>query len=146
MIKRLLSSMGVRQQTPTLPLEDRPQPVPAKPQPIDVTDSDFDTVVLRSKPLAVVDFWADRCAPCETMSAHVAFLAEDFEDRLLVTALDVDENPQTTERYAVMGMPTLLFLDQGVEAHRQVGLRPYEELKQVVEDLLENGAEPESGG
>ena len=146
MIKRLLSSMGVRQRTPTLPLADQPQPVPAKPQPIDVTDSDFETVVLQSEPLAVVDFWADWCAPCETMSAHVAFLAADFEGRLLVTALDVDENPQTTERYAVMGMPTLLFLDQGIEVHRQVGLRPYEELKLVVEGLLENGADPESDG
>jgi thioredoxin 1 len=66
----------------------------------------------------------------------VAFLAEDFEGRLLVTALDVDENPQTTERYAVMGMPTLLFLHKESELHRQVGLRPYEELKQIVEDLL----------
>ncbi len=139
MIKRLISSIGSsfgRGKPPTLPLEDRPQPAPATPQPIDVTDSDFDTVVLQSEQLAIVDFWADWCAPCETMSAHVAFLAEDFEGRLFVTALDVDENPHTTERYAVMGMPTLLFLDHGVEVHRQVGLRPYDELRQVVEDLL----------
>ena len=140
MIKRLLSSIGQRSEPPTLPLEDRPPVGPAKPQPIDVTDEDFDAVVRQSEQLAVVNFWADWCAPCETMSAHVAFLAEDFEGRLLVTALDVDENPQTTETFAVMGMPTLLFLKQGVEVHRQVGLRPYEELKQVVEDLLAENA------
>ena len=146
MIKRLLSSFGGRSAPPTLPLEDRPQPKTAKPQPVDVTDENFDATVLQSEQLAVVDFWADWCAPCDTMSAHVAFLAEDFEGRLLVTALDVDENPQTTENYAVMGLPTLLFLNQGVEVHRQVGLLPYEKLKQMVEDLLGNSAESELAG
>ena len=70
------------------------------------------------------------------MSAYVAFLAGDYAGRLTVAALDVDENPATAERYGVMGLPTLLFLSNGVEVDRVVGLVPYEDLKRQVERLL----------
>ena len=109
---------------------------PARPLPVDVTDATFDEVVFASAQLAVVDFWAEWCAPCTTMSAYVAFLAGDYAGRLTVAALDVDENPATAERYGVMGLPTLLFLSNGVEVDRVVGLVPYEDLKRQVERLL----------
>jgi thioredoxin 1 len=115
-------------------------PAPSPPRPIDVTDATFGQVILSSQ-LAVVDFWAEWCAPCTTMSAYVTFLAADYAayaHRLTVAALDVDENPAVAERYQVMGLPTLLFLDGGVEVDRIVGLTPYEELKGAVERLLAN--------
>jgi thioredoxin 1 len=108
----------------------------AQPLPVDVTDADFATVVLAAGALSVVDFWADWCAPCRTMSAYVAFLAADFEGRLNVTALDVDENPVTAERYQILGLPTLLFLWGGVEVDRVVGIVAYDDLKRRVEQLL----------
>lgn len=108
----------------------------ARPQPIDVTDLTFDEVVVASGQLAVVDFWAEWCAPCTTMSAYVTFLAGDYDARLTVAALDVDENPAIAERYGVMGLPTLLFLANGIEVDRVVGLVPYEDLKRQVERLL----------
>ena len=72
------------------------------------------------------------------MSAYVSFLAADFAGRLTVAALDVDENPAIAERYQVMGLPTLLFVSNGAEVDRIVGIVPYEDLKRQVGRLLAN--------
>lgn len=103
----------------------------------DVTDADFETVVLRSPLLAVVDFWAEWCQPCQVMSAYVGFLAKEYAGRVLVTALDTDENPETPTHYNVMGLPTLLVLHGGKEVDRIVGVVGYEEIKTRVDRLLQ---------
>ncbi len=115
-----------------------PADIPTPPRSLvaDVTDADFAGVVGSHEGLAVVDVWADWCEPCRPMSAFVEFLAQAYAGRLLVAALDADENPLTTARYQVMGRPTLLFLRRGAEVGRQVGLAPYEELRRQVDALL----------
>ena len=102
----------------------------------EVTDATFADEVLASEKPIMVDFWAEWCGPCATMSAYAEFLAKDFADQLAVFALDVDENPATAERFTVMGLPTLLFLRDGAEVGRQVGLLTYEALQQQVRALL----------
>lgn len=103
---------------------------------IDVTDADFaDTVVVSNK-LAVVDFWAEWCQPCQIMAAYVGFLAQEYGERLLITAMDVDENPQTPQQYTIMGLPTLLLLQNGVEVDRIVGIEEYPTIKTRVEHWL----------
>ena len=111
---------------------------PAPPPIVDVTDADFEAVVLRSLLPAVVDFWAEWCQPCQVISAYVGFLAKDYEGRVLVAALDTDENPEMPQRYNVMGLPTLLLLHDGMEVDRIVGVVGYEEIKARVERLLAN--------
>ncbi|MGL4651465.1 MAG: thioredoxin family protein, partial [Caldilineaceae bacterium] len=114
MLKRLQALLGATPTPPTPPPDSAAQ----LPAPGDVTDADFGARALSAGPLTVVDFWADWCAPCQVMSAHVEMLAKAYGNQLRVLALDVDENPRTAERYQVMGLPTLIFLRDGVEVDR----------------------------
>jgi thioredoxin 1 len=142
----LRNLFGRNKRAPVQAATPAPAAGDARPQPIDVTDATFDQAVLASSQLAVVDFWAEWCAPCTTMSAYVSFLAADYDGRLTVAALDVDENPASAERYQVMGLPTLLFLFDGAEVDRIVGLTPYEELKHRVNQLLANYPSGQTSG
>ena len=135
MLRRLRRVFGADSPPPTLPPEDRPSAAPVSAV-VDVTNADFDARVMARAGLSVVDFWAEWCGPCATMSAYAEFLAKDFAGQLAVFALDVDENPATAERFTVMGLPTLLFLRDGAEVGRQVGLLTYEALQQQVRALL----------
>lgn len=138
MLKQVLRRMGFAAPQPS----DRQEATvtkDVKPTIIEVTDADFSSVVLSSSKLAVVDFWAEWCQPCQIMSAYVGFLAQEYGERILIAAMDVDENPQTPERYTIMGLPTLLLVHNGVEVDRIVGVEEYQTIKARVESLLNAG-------
>jgi thioredoxin 1 len=138
MIKQLLQRIGFA--APQRPV--RQEAATAKetiPTILEVTDADFETIVLTSHKLTIVDFWAEWCQPCQIMSAYVGFLAQEYGDRLLIAAMDVDENPQTAERYTIMGLPTLLLMQNGVDVDRIVGVEEYQTIKARVESLLNAG-------
>jgi len=105
-------------------------------QPVTLADDGFDLVVERYD-LMVVDFWAPWCGPCMAMAPVIEELAEEYADRVIFGKLNTDENPATTERFGIMGIPTLLFLQGGTEVERIVGGVPKQEIRSVLDRFLE---------
>lgn len=95
------------------------------PGPLHVGDADFAQVVLGAQTLAIVDLWADWCGPCHMLAPTIARLAAEYEGRVLVAKLDIDENPTTAGHFGVRSIPTVLFIREGKEIDRMVGVQPY---------------------
>lgn len=89
----------------------------------DVTDADFQSVVLESDLPVLVDFWAEWCVPCHMVSPVVEEIGDEQDD-IKVVKLDIDENPLTTKTYGVMSIPSLLLFKDGKEVSRIVGAKP----------------------
>jgi thioredoxin 1 len=106
------------------------------PQPIHVTETDFETQVLRAPMPVVVDFWAPWCGPCRTIAPALEKLAEEFDGRLVVAKVNTDDNQSLAERYDVRGIPTLIFFRQGEPVNRQMGALPEAMLREVFETFL----------
>jgi len=90
---------------------------------IQVSDEDFETEVLGSDRPVLVDFWAEWCVPCHMVSPLIEEIARDHASELKAAKLNVDDNPETTKRYAVMSIPTLIVFKDGKEQARVVGAR-----------------------
>lgn len=103
---------------------------------ITLTDATFDQEVLKSDMPVLVDFWAPWCGPCKIIGPIVEELAKDWEGKVKVGKLNVDENPQTAGKYSVMSIPTLLVFKKGQPVKTMVGAQPKENIKKGVEEVL----------
>ena len=99
--------------------------------PFHVNDANFDETIKNNK-VALIDFWAGWCGPCRALAPTIEELANDYNGKVLVAKLDVDESPKTSECYQVFSIPTLIVFKDGCEAERLVGLCA----KNRIEDLL----------
>lgn len=109
---------------------------PGRIEPIHVTDADFESTVMAAGRLAVVDLWADWCTPCHMLAPTIEDLAAEYGDRVIVAKLDVDHNPKSSSRFNIMGIPTVLFIKDGQEVDRIVGVQGYPAFANRVEHLL----------
>ncbi len=102
----------------------------------DVTDSSFDAEVLQSEQPVIVDFWAEWCGPCRQIAPILKQVAEDFEGRVKVVKLNVDESPQTAGQYGIRSIPTMLAFKDGQVVEQVMGARPKASYIEMAQKLL----------
>ena len=98
------------------------------------TDASFKEEVLDNDLPVLVDFWAEWCGPCRIVSPIVEQIAEEYQGRLKVGKLNVDENPQTAIQFGIRGIPTLLLFKGGQPVETIIGAVP----KSYITDKLES--------
>ncbi len=99
---------------------------------LEFQDATFETEVLESDKVAIVDFWAEWCGPCRAIAPIIEELANDYADQALIGKVDVDNNPEISMRYGIRNIPTILFIKNGEVVDKQVGAVP----KSTLEDTL----------
>ena len=97
-----------------------------------VSDSNFETEVLKSAEPVVVDFWAEWCGPCRMIAPALEEIAGSMNGKVKIVKLNVDENPATAAKYGIMSIPTLMLFKNGELSSRQVGAAPKQKLEQWI--------------
>lgn len=97
-----------------------------------VTDSSFETEVLKSNTPILVDFWAEWCGPCRALGPKLEEIAAEFNGKIKIVKLNVDENQNTPSRYGIRGIPAMLLFKSGAEVGQLVGNQP----KDAIVDFL----------
>ena len=103
---------------------------------INVNDVNFDSEVLKSSVPVLVDFSATWCQPCRAIAPLVNQLAGEFEGRVKVTAVDIDESPATAQKFQIRGVPTLLMIKDCKVVGQQVGAAPKGKIQALIEGAL----------
>lgn len=101
-----------------------------------VTETQFDREVIRSKLPVVVDFYADWCPPCRAVSPLIDRLAQEYRDRVKVVKVDVQREPHLAQQFRILSIPTILFFKDGRPVDSVLGAQPIEVLQDHVEELI----------
>lgn len=103
---------------------------------LEVTDATFEDVVIKSDKPVIVDFWAEWCGPCRMVAPIVNEIGEEYKDKAVVVKLDVDGNPEVSNKFGIRNIPTILFFKGGQVVDKQVGAVPKNVLVNKLEALL----------
>ncbi|WP_101689684.1 thioredoxin [Dysgonomonas massiliensis] len=102
---------------------------------LEVTDATFEEVLKSDKPV-VLDFWAEWCGPCRMVSPIIDELAEEFEGKVVIGKVDVDNNDEITSKYGIRNIPTILFIKNGEIVDKQVGAAQKTAFIEKINNLL----------
>lgn len=91
---------------------------------LEVNDSNFDEVVIKSEKPVIVDFWAEWCGPCRMIAPIIEEISNEFEGKAVVVKCDVDNSPSVATKFGIRNIPTVLFFKDGKIADKQVGAVP----------------------
>ncbi len=106
-------------------------------EPTAIDDTNFDQMVLQAKIPVLVDFWAPWCRPCLMVAPILDELAGEYNGKVSITRMDVDQNPKTAAKYGIMSIPTMLIFKKGEPISQIVGFRPKPELKRSLDAALD---------
>ena len=103
---------------------------------VQLTDDSFENDVIKSSVPVLVDFWASWCAPCKAIGPVIDSLADEYDGKVKVAKLNVDENPATPGKFGVRGIPTLILFKDGKVVDQVVGAVPKNQLEGLIKKAL----------
>ncbi len=105
-------------------------------QTLEITDQNFQTLALDTDKGVMIDFWAPWCGPCKVMGPIIDELAKEFDGKVVVAKVNVDQNPKLSETFKIKSIPTLVFLKDKKMIENIKGMVPKPNLKIMIEDLI----------
>lgn len=105
-------------------------------EPVKLTDNEFDQEVLKSSKPVLVDFWADWCTPCHMLSPTIDEIAKEYDGKIKVAKMNVDENAQTPPSYNIMSIPTVMLFKDGRPVQTFVGVQPKDAFKSAIDQVV----------
>ena len=103
---------------------------------IKLTDAEFENQVIKSEKPILVDYWAEWCGPCKMIAPILEEISSEMSDKIIVGKLNVDENSQTTPKYGIRGIPTLMIFKDGNAVGTHVGALSKSDLIQFIESNI----------
>lgn len=103
---------------------------------LEITDGNFEALVMQSDKPVMIDFWAVWCGPCKMIGPFVEEMAKEFEGKAVIGKVDVDSNPAVANQFQIRNIPTVLFVKGGQIVDKQVGACPKKTLEEKLNALL----------
>jgi len=103
---------------------------------LEITDANFEELVLKSDKPVVVDFWAEWCGPCRMVGPIIEEMASEYDGKALIGKVDVDKNPGVATQFGIRNIPTILFVKNGEVVDKSVGAVPKGQLTSKLDAII----------